>query len=280
MMEVEKLKIDGNKDYLIKFILKNTTPAFANTIRRLIILEVPTLAIDTITVMENTTALFDEYIGHRLGLIPLWSDIEYLSVHDECTYCIENKQDGCSQCTVELELQVETDKVNKKTINSKELIPRDPDYFPVFENIPIIKMGTEERVHIYAIAKLGRGKNHARWNPVGTIGFQYMPSIKISKKASENEELVASCPQKVFEMKKGKLKATRKVDCNLCNQCVDASQGAIKVAGIPNNIIFTIESTRVLYIDSIVIKASEIFDKKIDTFLVSLQNALQELEEV
>ena len=48
--------------------------AYANALRRIMIAEVPTIALDLITIKQNTTPMHDEYITHRLGLIPIMSD--------------------------------------------------------------------------------------------------------------------------------------------------------------------------------------------------------------
>lgn len=55
----------------IRFILSETDTSVANTLRRIMIGEVPTLAIDLVEFHENSTVLNDEYIAHRLGLIPI-----------------------------------------------------------------------------------------------------------------------------------------------------------------------------------------------------------------
>lgn len=86
--------------YTIKFELLNTDLAVANSLRRIIISEVPTMAIDLVEVKENTSALHDEFIAHRLGLIPLTSHgVEKFNMYDKCS-C----NSMCNSCSVTYKL--------------------------------------------------------------------------------------------------------------------------------------------------------------------------------
>ena len=67
------IKVTELLKYSVKFELYNTDLAIANALRRIMISEVPTMAIDLVEVRENTSALHDEMIAHRIGLIPLYS---------------------------------------------------------------------------------------------------------------------------------------------------------------------------------------------------------------
>ena len=67
------IKVTDLGKFFVKFELYNTDLAIANALRRIMISEVPTMAIDLVEVRENTSCLHDEMIAHRLGLIPLSS---------------------------------------------------------------------------------------------------------------------------------------------------------------------------------------------------------------
>jgi len=70
-----KVKVHELTRYSIKFELFETDLAVANALRRIMISEVPTMTIDLVEVRENTSALHDEFLAHRLGLVPLVSDL-------------------------------------------------------------------------------------------------------------------------------------------------------------------------------------------------------------
>ena len=66
--------------------MKNVPTYYANTLRRIIISEVPTMAIEFVNIIENTSPVHDEYIAHRLGLLPLISNtVEQFNYPLECS---------------------------------------------------------------------------------------------------------------------------------------------------------------------------------------------------
>ena len=147
-MKIEVLNSKGNE---MEFILKDATVAFANAIRRMGMSQVPVFAIDSVTFYENNSAVFDEYIANRLGLVPLTSD-------------------GAHKADEEVLLSLEAE--GPKMVYSKELKSSTPKVKCVYDNIPIIKLGEDRRIRLEAKAKIGTGTVHAKFQ-AGIISYGY-----------------------------------------------------------------------------------------------------------
>src|SRR3990167_7411824 len=99
-MEVRVL--ENNKEQgKLSFILKDSDPIFANTLRRLMIDEVPTMAIEEVEFSKNNSILYDEIVAHRLGLIPLKTDMKSYNLPEKC----KCKGEGCARCQLKLTLK-------------------------------------------------------------------------------------------------------------------------------------------------------------------------------
>lgn len=149
-----------------KIILKfnNIPRQYVNAIRRVSISEVPTLAIDDVVMLENSSVMHDEAIAHRLGLIPLRTDVTRFLLPDQCD-C--NSTLGCSKCRVLLVLDAES--VDEtRIVTSAELISDDDFVKPVSKDIPIIVLAPGQKLKFEAYARLGLGKNHAKWQPTSS----------------------------------------------------------------------------------------------------------------
>lgn len=134
---------------------------YVNALRRLSISQVPTFAIDDVVILENSSVMHDEAIAHRLGLIPLRTDLERFVMPHLCE-CKSTL--GCSKCRVLLVLDAESqDKT--KVITSAELISEDEAVKPVNNEIPIVSLAPAQKLKFEAYARLGIGKSHAKWQP-------------------------------------------------------------------------------------------------------------------
>ena len=243
----------------LTLVLKDTDPTTTNAIRRTILSEVPTLAIEDVRIIENSSSLYDEVIAHRLGLIPIKTDLKLFNFREKC----KCKGKGCPSCTLGLTLDVESKK-EYQTVYSQDLKSQDPKFKPV-EGIPIVRLGKNQKILLEAEAVLGTGKEHTKWQPA-TAGYKYYPIIKINSKCNMCKECIDTCPVNILKASKSKITVTDIKQCTLCNSCVEACDaGAIAVKGDDRKFIFQIESQGALAPKEIFKKACEILEEKAHT---------------
>lgn len=160
-MASPSVEVVEKSDERIVVRFNNVPRQYVNSLRRLAISEVPTLAIDDVVILENSSVMHDEAVAHRLGLIPLRTDPGRFVMPHECD-CKSTL--GCSKCRVLLVLDSEA---NEKTlvVTSGELVSEDELVKPVSKEIPIIVLAPNQKLKFEAYARLGIGKDHAKWQP-------------------------------------------------------------------------------------------------------------------
>ncbi|KAJ1975804.1 RNA polymerase II subunit 3 [Dimargaris verticillata] len=167
-------------DDVLDFVLSNTDLSVANSLRRAMIAEVPTIAIDIVQIESNTSVLADEFLAHRLGMIPLQSiNADRMKYTRDCS-CIQ----ACENCTVELTLNVKCTEDRTLEVTSRDLMSSDPKVLPVLsdpddQGILIVKLRKGQEIKVNCLAKKGVAKEHAKWSPVSAIGFEYDPHNRL-----------------------------------------------------------------------------------------------------
>jgi DNA-directed RNA polymerase subunit D len=151
-------------DERISVKFKNVPREYVNALRRLAISEVPTLAIDDIVMIDNSSVVHDEAVAHRLGMIPLRTDLKRFVMPHNCD-CKSTL--GCSKCRVLLVLDSEATE-RTRIVTSGELKSEDEEVKPVSDEIPILTLAPGQKVKFEAYARLGNGKSHAKWQPTSS----------------------------------------------------------------------------------------------------------------
>jgi len=220
----------------VQFLLKNTSAAFVNSLRRFMSENVPTLAIEDVEFTKNGSALYEEMISHRLGLITLETDLETYNLPAKC----KCNGEGCARCTVKLTLSVK----GPCTVTADDLKIKDPKIKPVFPKTPIVKLLKGQELEFEATAVLGQGKQHMKWSPC-LSWYKHKGLIDIDEKKCTNADAVAhSCPVAVFDVKDNKLTINKDnyLKCTLCNACVDlAENNSVKVTPSQTEFVFYLE---------------------------------------
>lgn len=296
-----RVEIFNMKDNMLNFTLSQTDTSMANAWRRVMIAEVPTMAIDLVEIEQNSTVLHDEFIAHRLGLIPLHS-----SKVGEFRYTRDCDCDtNCPRCSVEYELNVVCKEAQTIDVTSHDLRPVGPhshDVLPVHSDVStsmdqmgedrpdqsgilIVRMRKGQEVKLKALAKKGVGKEHGKWQPTCGTVFQYDPDIEINYDRmdelteEQKQEWVNSCPTKVYKYneEKKQVEIENAAACMFCNECkIKAEQlerpDLVKIGTKPDRFIFSVETTGALAPQEVAMTSIQVLRQK----LIDLQMRLNE----
>lgn len=253
-VEVIKLMEDD-----MEFDMIGIDAALANAFRRILIAELPTMAIEKVFIANNTSVVQDEVLAHRLGLVPLQVDprhFNYISENDEPNEkntivfklhvrCergsprIKVKSSELKWLPNGSEFLQSTEKSNPDSTSntktytsfssSQDSLPEfvDKPIAPKHDDIILSKLGPGQEIELEAHAVKGMGKTHAKWSPVATAWYRMLPEIVLLQdiKDEKAEELVKKCPVRVFDIEdigKGQKRATvvRPRSCTLCRECI------------------------------------------------------------
>ena len=215
---VPKVEVTHLAENKIEFILSETDTSVANALRRVMIAETPTLAIERVSVEINTSVLNDEYIAHRLGLCPLRYEFGSPDAlkgdpsHGKATRNDVRRRfqwnrdcdcdDYCTKCSVKLVLDASYDEHDcidedgvqaaHKAVTTRDLISEDPEVNPQHfssseeessaqdQGILLLKLAKGQRVKLTCVAVLGIAKEHAKWSPVACCVYHFNHVVEIN----------------------------------------------------------------------------------------------------
>ncbi len=274
-MKIESSDFSGDN---ARLVLSNTGAHQVNALRRALMVDVPKMAIDKVEIhlgaisdesgrtYESTTPLFDEIISHRLGLIPIPTDLEMFKYQDECS-C---EGEGCASCQIMFSLN----RRGPCTVYSRDLDPLgDQKLCPKDPDIPIVKLTEDEGILIYATAILGTGKEHARWQATQGVGYRPIPSITIdTKKCDGCQKCIEICPREVFKVSKKSLTVKNQEACSICRNCEETCEiGAVTVDANTNRYIFRFETDGALEPKAALVYALGTLEDLYSDFLKSIE---------
>lgn len=255
----DKLQINilKNEEYLLITEIKNIDVSIANALRRIMLSEVPTIAIETVKIYQNTGIIADEILCHRLGLIPFQFDANLIDFREKEEELNEN---NCFCFKLHVKLKKTSSNQNSIPVFSKDLVwvplnDHQKEKFKnnhpkvVDENILITKLGVNQEIELVCYLEKGIGKVHAKWSPVSTAVYKMYPVFTFDYQENfnetEKEDLVKLCPKDVFDIDKStnRLIAKNPLQCSSCRACIEKYPKKISFDKVKNHFVFTIEST-------------------------------------
>ena len=248
-----EFELKSRGEIKVSFVIKGSSPGYSNALRRIMLSEVPVMAIEEVEIKKNSSALYDEVISHRLGLIPMTTDLGSYELPQNQTDIDERK----AKCTLQLILKEKGPKV----VYASDLKSADPKVKPVYGKIPIVKLLKDQEIELSAVAILGKGKDHSKWSP-GQVWYTYNPKIKINN-VKDMEKFKHLFPPQIFA-KDGKISEDLILKNNLVDAVAHVNEDIIKVQYDDTEFIFTLESWGQLAPKEIITTAFDILDQKLD----------------
>ncbi len=186
-------------DRSIKLRVEDTSAGQMNALRRTMLTEVPTLAIEDVTIYDNRSALFDEIVAHRLGMLPVPTDPSLFAEWDPDADPDETDPEVLYTLTFE----------GPGTVHASDLTPAtEEESAEIAEpEVPIVKLGRDQRLMLEATATLGIGEQHSKWQPVVAVGYRERPTVEITGdlglSAEEISELESMAPEDAISFNGG-----------------------------------------------------------------------------
>uniref|UniRef100_A0A8C7SW65 DNA-directed RNA polymerases I and III subunit RPAC1 n=1 Tax=Oncorhynchus mykiss TaxID=8022 RepID=A0A8C7SW65_ONCMY len=260
----------------LEFDMVGIDAALANAFRRILLAEVPTMAVEKVLIYNNTSIIQDEILAHRLGLIPIKADprlFEYRSAGDE---------EGTEIDTIQLQLKIKctrNPRATKDSADPRELylnhmvyskdmkwapIGNQADVFadanigPVHGDILLAQLRPGQELDIVMHCVKGIGQDHAKFSPVATASYRLLPEITLMETVEgEKADIVLyTCSREVLRH--------------------DDLKNAVKLARVRDHFIFSVESTGILAPDVLVTEAIKVLMTKCQRFLGELDSTEME----
>lgn len=292
-----KIKVISLEDSTIEFDMIGIDASIANAFRRILIAEVPTMAIEKVHMYNNTSIVQDEVLAHRLGLIPIKADPRAFE------YRQEGDEEGSSEDTLQFQLTVRCTKnpnapkdatepedlYQHHHVYSKDLkwIPignqgslySEDSIRPVDPDILIAKLRPGHEIDAKLFCVKGVGRDHAKFSPVATASYRLLPVIELTREVvAEQAERLAKCFSKgVIELKEkngvvhAKVSNARRDTCSRNVFRHQDLKDCVKLSRIRDHFIFSIESTGALLPDTLFLESVKVLMGKCRTFLNELE---------
>lgn len=299
-----------NEEELV-FDMAGLDAPLVNALRRILLAEVPSVAIERVLIRNNTSIVHDEMLAHRLGLVPLRVDIGALEdvpppadgvdpttvPYTSANHVVLRLKVRCSEVPGAPPDAPPTVRYKNAHVLSKSLqwtpVGDQAAWLvdgvePVHDDILLAKLRPGQEIDIEAHAIRGVGRVHAKWSPVATAFYRMLPEVTLRRALApaEASTLVGTCPANVFDLEDvaasrggagGGLGiiVARPRACTMCRECIRLPEldGAVALTRRREHFVFSVESSGVR-------PPVDLFRDALDVLVAKCQVVLDALDEV
>jgi DNA-directed RNA polymerase subunit D len=235
------------------FEINDASVAYVNTLRRLCMKHVPTMAIDTIEVHENDSGLFDEILAHRLGLIALNTEPGTFNMAEP-----DAEKSAATHAEFTLDVQ------GPLTVRAEHLEPENETVAPVHEDSVIVELLEDQSISLIATARLGTGDEHSKYDPC-LASYYYKPRITVDNSVDNLNDKLDELPPQIVE--DGQIQKDLINTPELIDACEDVNDAVtIEYDDNTTDFIFTIEPWGQLTSEQIISEALRVYNDQLDEF--------------
>ncbi|MDO8428425.1 MAG: DNA-directed RNA polymerase subunit D [Candidatus Diapherotrites archaeon] len=239
-MEIKKISEENG---ILKLLIKDLDLGYMNAIRRTVMEEIPVLAMETIRIYENNSIIFDEFLAHRLGMLPIISDVKEYKKGDIAKFMVDKK----GPCTV----------------YSQDIIPVDPKTEIATKNIPLTKLKEGQSVKMEMDALAGTGKMHTKFQP-GIVAYTQLPKIKQMK--GKPEKVVQAHSTGLLEVKYNKVMAKNAYDWTPSDYEEIMKDSNLEIEFEENSFVVNVETSGAMENIEILNAAIDVLNEKVEEF--------------
>ncbi|TPX64825.1 DNA-directed RNA polymerase [Spizellomyces sp. 'palustris'] len=284
----------------MEFDMIGVDAAIANAFRRILIGEVPTMAIEKVYIMNNTSIMHDEILAQRLGLIPIKADPRLFDFRrgaddpptDLNTVVLKLKIQCSKNPNAPPMAALPSDKfINSSVISSHlqwdpqgeqaEKFKNDP-IRPVIDDILITKLRPGQEIDMELHCQKGIGKEHAKWSPVATASYRLLPDIQIlGPITGDSAHKFQKCfPKGVVEVEQNDRGEPEAKVVNPRKDTVSREvlrhaefEKKVRLTRVRDHFIFSIESTGILPPQVLFVEAAQILISKCKVVKAALHSS-------
>ncbi|ELP86743.1 DNA-directed RNA polymerase I and III subunit RPAC1, putative [Entamoeba invadens IP1] len=265
----------------VVFDLTNVDVSVANSLRRIMLSEVPTMAIEMVVMEVNTSCIPDEMLAHRLGLIPIYADPRKFQFAPNRAFLEPTEENTLVFHMDVINNTKDKTAVHKNVYSSDIIWEPQGDQETTFQKDPIrvvlgdiliaeLAQGQQIKCKLYCCK--GLGQDHAKFSPVCTAAYRMMPKIEVTAVGKMAKEIKECCPLNVYDIEDNELVVKNPRNCKMCRECIrDQRQEFVKLGREDSHFIFTVESVGIY-------QAKEIFEEALSVLKGKAQKCLEELK--